>query len=576
MNQVQLRILLVAADGADYSAVRAIPLLETVAYNDAAVATEPGADELYDAILLDGELASPEVIAGIVAANPRLPLILVARDDAQEELALAALQQGADDYLLASELTSVGVCTALRNARRARKLLAERDQARHQLRTAQAQGYGVPLHFAEQLRGSLNLIDQLASALKGLADPDAPLAAMSGTLAEEAAAMRRLAEDLIDAHKLSTLTVELHRRTRTLGEIAEEVCGLPASRALRMLAEADWEATCVCDRDKTVRAIGHLAHTLQDLLPAAEVQLAPAGDRIGLRLLDAELSPAQRAALLDPLPAAAGEAGFQRQVALGLLAAQQITVEADPHGLWFDVPGDAWQLSQRWTAWRVESNERLEVTLMTASVSGDADAELANAFLHNAVTARDLVLVRASGQWLVALSASGPEAQRRMRSLQQMWRVVMPEGELRQRMLATFPVPAAQQELTSRIQSLLKSASRRIVVVDDGQTPSPLHRRLAEAGHDVVAVDSTRPLAESTADADCIVADAESIERMPTLPPNVPVFLLSDFQRQQRRLEQNVRLITGQGEHQYDELIAALTHAPPPHRRGSLEAATSQ
>ena len=108
------------------------PRIEAVRASSVGEAIDMLAADRADAVLLDQKLPDSdfwETVPRVVEAAPRLPiLVLTSLNDL--DLALEAVNQGAQDYLVKSELTADGLVRALRYAIERKRYAAAAEQSR--------------------------------------------------------------------------------------------------------------------------------------------------------------------------------------------------------------------------------------------------------------------------------------------------------------------------------------------------------------------------------------------------------------------------------------------------------------
>ncbi|MCA9228453.1 MAG: hypothetical protein KDA47_22710, partial [Planctomycetales bacterium] len=423
-----------------------------------------------------------------------------------------------------------------------------------------------------------------------------PAAGMAGALLDEVDRLQELTEDLSDSRRMLDGSVIVQRQAIQLGELAQQFLYRHAGRVADVRAGAQWDTEVICDHRKTVRAMSRIADSMQLAVPGAELELLvdESAPRIGIAVRSGDARAETLQELLEGAPIAAGDAGFQRSVALGLLKCQQIAVEADDQVIWFDLPGTTDSLTERWSSW-LATESLAPVTLFDVrlfrrdrSHAGESDADCefdlqasvelqvaneiaidaaseeqtwADTYLHQSLTARDLVFARGGNRWLVALAGGAHEAESRMHRLTATAVVVDSNHRLESELVATYHLPLEAERLQGRLGKLL-GTSRRILLVDADPKPvSPVSRRLLEAGYDVVSLDESSQLQDAAA----IVGDAESIETVEALRgrmPNIPVFLVGSLKDQQRILQQNVRFVNDNDD-RYQDLLEALQQSSP-------------
>lgn len=552
MNDSSLRVLLIAGESANFSAARAIPLLDIVACGDVDDAVERATREKFDAILLDGALGVLRAATVLAARVPQLPVISICMED-QEREALTALDLGLDDYLMASELTPIALCRALRNARRFRQ------------RVEPAPNLGVPQHLCERLASSLGVIEAFADTMqRQLVGP--PAASMAGVLMEEIHQLQQLTSDLTDNRRLRTGSLPLNRQWHRLGDLAQAVLQIQHGVEWTRRTSAAWQALTVCDQGKTVRSIAQLIDVVRCFSPQAELRLVAdeSQPRLGIQRIGQPFAPSSD--LLVATEVSAGEAGFERSVALRLLDAQQITVQVERDTLWLDLPGSFESLTSRWIDWTTRHTEAtVSICDVSASASRDEEDPLTAAdsldwvsvFLQQSVGNSALVLERAEDRWVIALPGERQAIQRHLKHLAATSQIVDPQVTLRFELTADYQLPLQREALG---RSLTTRLSQRCVLVLEHQPApiSPVSQRLTEAGYRVAPM-TPECTGEDKARATAIVGDAAALNAWDGPLPNLPTFLIGTLKDQQSAMRGGVRFIRGDNdEENFVGLLAAL------------------
>ena len=167
-----------------------------------ATAREMLRDGGVDVVLLDLSLPDArglDTLAQVRAAAPRLPVVVLT-GLADEQVAVQALQAGAQDYLVKGAVTGVGVRRAIRHALERQRLLDAAQRATHARDT-------VLSVVAHDLRNPLATIRMCARALGvRAAAPDAPAEPdgdeLHGVILRSVEWMERIIGDLLDVSRL--------------------------------------------------------------------------------------------------------------------------------------------------------------------------------------------------------------------------------------------------------------------------------------------------------------------------------------------------------------------------------------
>jgi signal transduction histidine kinase len=156
-------------------------------------------DDGYDVVLADNALpqySSIEALKLIRRTNPGVAFILVT-GTVSEEFAVSIIQQGADDYILKTNLTRLPA--AIRNAIEKKRIQIEKERSQQELKQLNAELRTVSAHLEkireeEQARIAREIHDQIGQQLTGLKMDISWLRKMTHNNAEPAAILSKLDE----------------------------------------------------------------------------------------------------------------------------------------------------------------------------------------------------------------------------------------------------------------------------------------------------------------------------------------------------------------------------------------------
>ncbi len=247
------------------------------------------ARERFDVVLLDLSLPDAqglEGVAALTAAAPDVPVVVMT-GLADDDVALAALHAGAQDYLIKGEDGGRVVRRAVRYAVERHRLRREREALLARERAARADAeraarlrdevLGIVSH---DLRSPLGTIVMSAHALaEAGASGVVERADLVGIIVRSAEWALRVIRDLLDVTAIEAGRLRIHREPMTVQAIADMVRSLfevPAQAAgVRLDIDiGDAPRWIEADVDRTVQAVGNLVSNA--------IAFTPRGGRVSL------------------------------------------------------------------------------------------------------------------------------------------------------------------------------------------------------------------------------------------------------------------------------------------------------
>ena len=229
--------------------------------------------ERFDLVLLDLSLPDArglEALAALTAAAPEVPIVVMT-GLADDEVALAALHEGAQDYLIKGEDGGRVVRRAVRYAVERHRLRRDRESLLARERDARADAeraarvrdevLGIVSH---DLRSPLGTILMSAHALaEGSASGVAERTNLVGIIERSAQWALRVIRDLLDVTAIEAGRLRIHREPMTVQAITDMVRSLyevPAAAAgvALTITVGDAPRWIEADVDRTVQALGNL------------------------------------------------------------------------------------------------------------------------------------------------------------------------------------------------------------------------------------------------------------------------------------------------------------------------------
>ena len=288
-----VRVLLVQDVGADRSLVSGdvgepadrLADLAVERVDRLARARERLASERFDVVLLDPSLPDARGLEGVhvlCAAAPDVPIVVLI-EQAEEHLAVAAVQAGAQDYLTKGHDTGRVVRHALRHAierhrlRRDREaLLAREREARAAAECAARVRDEVLGMVSHDLRSPLSAIAMSATALlEGSGEPTV----LASAIVRSSEWALRIIRDLLDVTAIEAGRLAIHREPMTVQAILEMICSMFAAPAAAagvtlVVERVDSPFWVDADVDRIVQAVGNLVGNA--------IKFTPRGGRVTL------------------------------------------------------------------------------------------------------------------------------------------------------------------------------------------------------------------------------------------------------------------------------------------------------
>jgi len=237
-----------------------------------------------DVVLLDLSLPDADRLEGVHAigeSTPDVPVVVMT-GLADDQVALAAVKAGAQDYLVKGQDGPREVRRAVRYALERQELLGRERAARASAeRAARARDevLGVVSH---DLRAPLTTITTCASALR---DPDANHRELSEVIAQSAHWSLRIIRDLLDVSAIEAGRLTLRPEPMTSDAIVEMVEGMfvPIAEAagVELTCEGSVARTWVeVDVDRLVQALGNIVGNA--------IKFTPRGGRVTMSVATGE------------------------------------------------------------------------------------------------------------------------------------------------------------------------------------------------------------------------------------------------------------------------------------------------
>ncbi|MCC6873688.1 MAG: response regulator [Sandaracinaceae bacterium] len=250
------------------------------------------AEAASDVVLLDLELPDATGLTGcarVTSQFPGVPLVVLT-SHAGDETAVAAIEQGAEDYILKHQVDPSGLKRSLRYAierHRSRNALAAlTEQLRAKTSELEAINQQKDLILgvvAHDLRNPLGVVrgyaDFLASGAIG--EPSAEQAEILAIVRRTADYMLRLVEDLLDFSRIQSGRMELDRAETDLVELVSE-----AVRVHQVLAQPKEIAVELARADDVGKLFvdGHKIRQVLDNLLSNALKFSHKGGRVEVLL----------------------------------------------------------------------------------------------------------------------------------------------------------------------------------------------------------------------------------------------------------------------------------------------------
>lgn len=556
MDSEQLHVLLIEDDAADTKLTReALSASEQVTYlvDDVPSLSEAAVilgKSPYDAVLL--ELALPEsegidAVAKFRALCPFPPPLIVLTSHDDQQVALEALDQGAQEYIIKSDIACLS--RAIRHAISRQRMLVELNSANEMLKAKNvrlAQLYDAAQQFVDnvshEFRTPLTVIREYTSIVRdGL---DGPLNAAQvehlDHVLNRSDDLAMMIDDMLDISKLESGGLGIWRQPSRVAEMIKCVIGSLMSRAesrkIRLTSQVAQDLPQVfCDEEKAQRALINLAVNAIKFTPEGGhveiwAHLAKGGGDMVIGVTDSGpgISPQnleiifQRFKQLETNLRSSTE-GF----GLGLNIAKELVnlnlgtmhVESDVgrgSTFSFTLPrNDSAIVFDRYASRIVAMTDALaEISFIAASIKGTPSKHIAQAvdeFLQRSVRSNDLVLETSDQTWLIVASCPAQDVAASIIRLNQGWEEFgrnCPGNELPILELAhagTWPLSAGSNRLREEFRAFLDGhvikcpRHGKVLVVDDDRDVSAcLSLRLKLAGYEVLsAFDGEQGLAST-------------------------------------------------------------------------------
>lgn len=237
--QTEVRVMIVDDEAADREWVRRLLTDEATTpffMDDAdglAAAVERLRNNAYDVLLLDlnlPESRGPATLDAIRRENDDLPIIVLT-GLSDEDTALRALEQGAQDYLIKGCVTAQGLAKAIRYAVQRQHWLRELSSAKRQLEQKNrrlAELYDTAYHFVDhvshEFRTPLTVIKEYASLIRdGLAESVEMRNRFLDIVKDRADDLNTIVDDMLDMSRLEAGLLGLWRRNYRIGDVVEDL-----------------------------------------------------------------------------------------------------------------------------------------------------------------------------------------------------------------------------------------------------------------------------------------------------------------------------------------------------------------
>jgi signal transduction histidine kinase len=237
MNNGHTQVLLIEDNPGDADLVR-LRLVEADSEVDincvarlsdglASIAKQPPSVVLLDLNLPDSHGA--DTFRKILASAPGVPVVILSGQD-DEALAMKALHQGVQDYLVKGTITSGHLERAMRHAMERQALLRSLEISRHQQIEFKNQFLS---HVSHELRTPLTCIHQFVSILRdGLAgEINNEQRYHLGTVLTSVNQLRAMIRDLLEATRAESGKITIEARCITIGDLIQQAVSMMAATA---------------------------------------------------------------------------------------------------------------------------------------------------------------------------------------------------------------------------------------------------------------------------------------------------------------------------------------------------------
>ncbi|HUK25165.1 MAG TPA: hybrid sensor histidine kinase/response regulator [Terriglobales bacterium] len=245
---------------------------------------DPPAVVLLDLNLPDSRGA--ETFRNVLSKAPGVPVVVLSGQD-DEELAVKAVHQGVQDYLVKGAFDSKQLGRAIRYAMERQALLTSLDMSRKQQLQFKDQFLS---HVSHELRTPLTSIHQFVTILlDGLAGPVSPEQREHlETILRSAQQLRTMIGDLLEASRTESGKVSLQRRCIAVDQVIEQAVAMlqASARAKQVGLEAAVDSRIpllYADPDRVLQVLTNLIDNA--------VKFTPPEGSIMVRACMAELDP---------------------------------------------------------------------------------------------------------------------------------------------------------------------------------------------------------------------------------------------------------------------------------------------
>jgi signal transduction histidine kinase len=237
MNNGHTKVLLIEDNPGDADLVRLrlvegdsgvdINCVSRLADGLASIAHQPPSVVLLDLNLPDSHGA--DTFRKVLASAPGVPVVILSGQD-DEALAMKALHQGVQDYLVKGAITSVHLERAMRHAMERQALLRTLEISRHQQIEFKNQFLS---HVSHELRTPLTCIHQFVSILlDGLAgEINTEQRYHLGTVLTSVNQLRAMIRDLLEATRAESGKIRIEPRCITIGDLIQQAVSMMAATA---------------------------------------------------------------------------------------------------------------------------------------------------------------------------------------------------------------------------------------------------------------------------------------------------------------------------------------------------------
>lgn len=242
-----------------------------------------------DTVLLDLGLPDSQGLATLREtrkAAPEVPVVILTGLN-DEELAVDALKEGAQDYLVKGSIESKALVKSVRYAIERQRLLAENERLRVQQMALKDEFLS---HVSHELRSPLNAIYQFVSILSdGLAGECNPQQReFLQIIWRNAGQLKTMIGELLDVTRAAAAKLIVNLRTVEVAPIVQEVCD--TVRAAANLKNIALRAEMAEDLPRVLADPDRLRQILVNLLDNA-VKFTPEAGKVTVRVSAFETSP---------------------------------------------------------------------------------------------------------------------------------------------------------------------------------------------------------------------------------------------------------------------------------------------